>query len=236
VADSCRVSLIAGLYRRFAELIHELARFGVVGTIAAGLDLGGAAALYGAVGLGTLTSKIISTVVATTFAYAGNRLWTFRHRANAGLAREYLLFFALNGVGLLIALLVIGFTEYSLGLHGPLAYNAAQVTGTAIGTMFRYWAYKKWVFLPAGAPEVDPRTGLPAPPPAPVPAAPAAAMPGPAAVAGPVPVPGPTPAPVPVPERGGEPPAAWPAARHRRGPAAREPDSRESLGVFTRVR
>jgi putative flippase GtrA len=161
VADSLSVSPITGLYRRFADLIHELAKFGLVGGIAAVLDLGGAALLYGAAGVGELTAKTISAVVAATFAYAGNRLWTFRHRANAGLAREYLIFFALNGIGLLIALLVIGFTTYSLGLHGPLAYNVAQVTGTGIGTIFRYWAYKKWVFLPAAVPAAGP----PVPPP-----------------------------------------------------------------------
>jgi putative flippase GtrA len=152
MADSLTVSPITCLYRRFAELIHELAKFGLVGAIAAVLDLGGAAMLYGAAGLNELAAKTISTVVAATFAYAGNRVWTFRHRANAGLAREYLIFFMLNGIGLLIALLVIGFTTYSLGLHGPLAYNVAQVTGTGIGTIFRYWAYKKWVFLPAEVP------------------------------------------------------------------------------------
>ncbi len=184
MADSLCVSPITGLYRRFAELIHELAKFGVVGAIAAVLDLGGAALLY-ASGLDELAAKTISTVVAATFAYAGNRIWTFRHRANAGLAREYLIFFALNGIGLLIALLVIIFTKYSLGLHGQLAYNMAQVTGTGIGTIFRYWAYKKWVFLPAGAPAAGSRPALPrrapvaAPAPLPRPLAAAAGVPDP---------------------------------------------------------
>jgi putative flippase GtrA len=159
VADSCGVSPITARYRRFAGLLQELAKFGVIGTIGAGLDLGGAAMLHGSAGLGPLLAKTISTVAATTFAYAGNRVWTFRHRANAGLAREYLIFFALNGAGLLIALLVIGFTEYSLGMHSQLAYNLAQVTGTAIGTLFRYWAYKKWVFLPRATPSAQPPTG-----------------------------------------------------------------------------
>ncbi len=152
MADSCHVSPITVRYRRFAEPIRELAKFGVIGMTAAVLDLGGAAMLHGGAGVGPLTAKTISTMVATTFAYAGNRMWTFRHRANAGLAREYLRFFALNGAGLLIALLVIGFTEDTLGRQGQVAFNLAQVTGTAIGTGFRYWAYKKWVFLPLATP------------------------------------------------------------------------------------
>ena len=32
-----------------------------------------------------------------------------------------------------------------------LAYNAASVVGTGLGTIFRYFSYKKWVFL-AGVP------------------------------------------------------------------------------------
>jgi putative flippase GtrA len=154
-----KASAITILYRRFAVLIAELAKFGVVGGLAAIIDLGGAAALHGAEGVGPLTSKVISTTLAAAFAYAGNRLWTFRHRASQGVVREWLLFFMLNAIGLLIALLVIGLTEYTLGLHGLIAYNAAQVAGTALGTIFRYWSYKRWVFL-AAKPAAEPADTL----------------------------------------------------------------------------
>jgi len=30
-----------------------------------------------------------------------------------------------------------------------------------VATLFRFWSYKKWVFLPASAPHVDPASGLP---------------------------------------------------------------------------
>lgn len=155
------VSLITSLYHRFAHLVHELAKFGVIGAVAAVIDLGGAASLEASGLLGPLTAKVVSTAAAATFSYAGNRLWTFRHRANNGLAREYFLFFVLNGIATLFAVLVIGFTEYTLHQDSHLAYNVAQVSGTVAGTVFRYWAYKKWVFLPPELPEVDPHTGLP---------------------------------------------------------------------------
>lgn len=155
------MSFITGLYHRFAHLVHELAKFGVIGVLAAAIDLGGAAFLEGSGLLGPLTAKVVSTVAAATFSYAGNRLWTFRHRANNGLAREYFLFFVLNGIATLFAVLVIGFTEYTLDMHSHLAFNVAQVSGTVAGTVFRYWAYKKWVFLPPELPEVEPHTGLP---------------------------------------------------------------------------
>src|SRR6266700_3074133 len=50
-----------------------------------------------------------------------------------------------------IAECVIAFVTYGLDMKGTLAYNAASLAGTGLGTVFRYFSYKKWVFL-AGAP------------------------------------------------------------------------------------
>ena len=61
------------------------------------------------------------------------------------------IFFVLNGVGLLIQVVCTGFTYYTLGLHGGVAYNASLLAGVAFGAAFRYWSYKKWVFTPAVA-------------------------------------------------------------------------------------
>src|ERR1700686_2328802 len=137
--------------RRFTELIPELAKFGVVGLIGSVVDLGGAAYLHGDVGVGPMVSKGLSLCAATVVTYLGSRFWTFRHRVNQALLREGVLFVALNVVGLAIAEVVIAITTYGLGREGALAYNAASVVGTGLGTIFRYFSYKKWVFL-AGAP------------------------------------------------------------------------------------
>jgi hypothetical protein len=80
-------------------------------------------------------------------SYVGNRFWTFRHRANHALLREWTVFFLLNAMGLVIAEATIGFTYYVLGFHGSLAFNLASVAGTGLGTIFRFWSYKKWVFI-----------------------------------------------------------------------------------------
>jgi len=140
---------MASLRRRFAELIPELAKFGVVGTIGAVIDLGGAAYLHGVVGVEAMMAKALSIAAATIVTYLGSRFWTFRHRVNQALLREGTLFAALNFVGLVIAEIVIAFTTYGLGLKSALAYNAASVVGTGLGTIFRYFSYKKWVFLAA---------------------------------------------------------------------------------------
>src|SRR5487761_46276 len=144
-------SLITGLYRRSAGLIAELAKFGVVGGIGAVIDLGGAAYLHGKAGFGPLSAKAIALAVATVVSYLGNRYWTFRDRGGHTLLREWVVFFVLNVIGLVIAEVAIGFTYYVLGYHGPVAYNLASFAGTGLGTVFRYFTYKKWVFI---APEV----------------------------------------------------------------------------------
>jgi putative flippase GtrA len=142
---------MASLRTRLADLIPELSKFGVVGLIGAIIDLGGADYLHVHLGVGAMVSKGLSITAATLVTYLGSRFWTFRHRVNQALLREGLLFVALNVVGLAIAEVVIAVTTYGLDLKSELAYNAASVVGTGLGTIFRYFSYKKWVFL-AGAP------------------------------------------------------------------------------------
>jgi putative flippase GtrA len=142
---------MASLRKRFADLIPELAKFGVVGLTGAIIDLGGADYLHVHMGLGPMLSKALSITAATIVTYLGSRFWTFRHRVNQALLREGVLFVMLNVVGLIIAEIVIAITTYGLDLKSELAYNAASVVGTGLGTIFRYFSYKKWVFL-AGAP------------------------------------------------------------------------------------
>jgi putative flippase GtrA len=151
---------VSTIYRRFRHLIHELAKFGTIGAVGAIIAFGLSNLLHHA-GTGPLTAFAIGSVVATLFSYYANRYWTFKHRDSAGAGREYVLFFVLSAVGLAITELIVGFTYYVLDLRGLLAYNAAMVVGTAVGTLFRFWSYKKWVFL-------SPAPVEPAPQPEPV--------------------------------------------------------------------
>ncbi|MEV5569159.1 GtrA family protein [Spirillospora sp. NPDC052269] len=157
------MSFVASLYRRFAHIVHELAKFGSIGALAFVITTGVGNVLHVGLGVGELTSTGVGTVIAATFSYIANRYWTFRHREQSGMGREYVTFFVLNGVGLLITWLIQGFTKFALDQRGWIAYNASLVIGTAVATLFRFWAYKKWVFLPEDAPPVTPTTGLPDP-------------------------------------------------------------------------
>ena len=131
------LKIIASLYERWRLLVHELAKFGIVGAVNTILDFGLANLLYLGFGWPSLGAKTASVAVAATSSFFMNRHWTFRHRARTGLRREYTLFFLLNGVGLLIANGCILVVERGFGKTGALWFNVAQVAGLALGP--RVW-------------------------------------------------------------------------------------------------
>jgi putative flippase GtrA len=138
---------MAGLYKRWRHLVHELAKFGIVGAVNTVLDFGLANLLYLGLGWPSLGAKSASVAVAATSSYFMNRHWTFRHRARTGLRREYTLFFLLNGVGLLISDACILIVERGFDKTGALWFNVAQLAGLALGMVFRFTTYKRWVFV-----------------------------------------------------------------------------------------
>lgn len=136
-----------GLYRRFAHLVHEMAKFGTVGAVAYAVQLATTNLLWSALDAPALAGQAAGTVCATLVAFLGNRYWTFGHRARTGLGREYVLFFIMNGIGLLIQLGCLWAAVHGLGLDGPLARNiAGNVLGVGVGSLFRFWSYRTWVF------------------------------------------------------------------------------------------
>jgi putative flippase GtrA len=143
------VSTISGLYERFRQLIHEGAKFLVVGLIGTIVTFGLANALKS---MGEYKAIAIATIVATVVTYFGNGLWAFRHRQGQGTARDSVMFFVLNGVGLLIYWGCIGVTDLAGVRHEVLWYNIALVVGTGLGTLFRFWSYRKWVWVAADTP------------------------------------------------------------------------------------
>lgn len=143
---------------RLRTLAGELAKFGVVGAAAYIVDVlvfntllyGGG---HGVLHAKPLTAKVVSVLAASTVAYLGNRQWTFRSRDRSGVRREYLLFLVLNGVGLALALACLATSRYVLGLASPLADNvSANGVGLVLGTAFRFWAYRRFVFRQDGGP------------------------------------------------------------------------------------
>jgi putative flippase GtrA len=154
------VSLLSRWYRRFRLLIHEGAKFGVVGGIGFAVTEIGFNLLRFDAGAGLFTANAIATIAATVVTFLGNRHWTFRHREGNGTARESVMFFALNGVGLLIQYASVEFAKEALGVpvSDKLAINVAYLIGIAIATVFRFWSYRRWVWFARPA---DPQPGGP---------------------------------------------------------------------------
>jgi putative flippase GtrA len=132
-------------------LVHEMAKFGLVGSVNYVLDV----AVFNVLIVGPLdnrpiTAKTISTVLAATSSYFMNRHWTWRDRARSGIGREYGLFIVLSGVGLALTLGCLAFGEYVLHQDSWLARNLwGNVVGVGLGMVWRFWSFKRWVFLPA---------------------------------------------------------------------------------------
>jgi putative flippase GtrA len=136
------------LYASFELVIHEVAKFGVVGAGAFVLTIVLSNTFHFGLNLGPLTSFGLATVIAAIASYFANRHWTWRAKTNTGVRRELPLFLLLSAIGVGISEIPVFISEYVLGLHSPLAYNiSSTLVGTALGTIWRFWSFRRWVFL-----------------------------------------------------------------------------------------
>ncbi|HEY5179969.1 MAG TPA: GtrA family protein, partial [Dermatophilaceae bacterium] len=67
---------------------------------------------------------------------------------------ELALFGFFNVVAMVIAVVCLGFSRYVLDLHTQLSDNITNIVGIGIGTLFRFWTYRTFVF--AGDALVEP--------------------------------------------------------------------------------
>lgn len=151
-AASDQHSGLRRLVVRFRREIRELGKFGVIGGIAWVIDtlvfnwcLSGGTNRY--------LAAVISTTVSATFAFVGNRHWTWRDRRGSSLHREYILYAFFNVIGLLISLVCLFFSHEILGAWQPHIFHtqfadtvAKNGFGLLLGTIFRFWAYRRYVF------------------------------------------------------------------------------------------
>lgn len=131
--------------------MRELGAFGVVGAVCFLVDVGLFQLLYAHVGLGAVTSKLLATLVSMTLAFVGHRFWSFADRARTGLRREYTLFVAVNAAALLLGLTIIGVVRYPLGQDSALVLQGANLLSIGLGTVLRFLAYRRWVFVEESA-------------------------------------------------------------------------------------
>ncbi|WP_082575275.1 MULTISPECIES: GtrA family protein [unclassified Nocardioides] len=101
-------------------------------------------------------SKVLAVCVAMVVTYLGNRLLTWRERSS-DTRREVITFVVLNLIGLGIAVATLVLSHDVLGFTSPLADNiSANIIGLGLGTAFRYWSYRRFVFTAAPEPRAIP--------------------------------------------------------------------------------
>jgi putative flippase GtrA len=169
---------------------REMLKFGAVGAVAFVVDVGlfnllttdlwfgaGAPPLDGHEKI----AKIVSASTATVVAWLGNRYWSFRHRRQSSRGKEFLTFVLMNVIAMVIAVLCLAVSHDLLGFDSKLADNiSGNLIGIGLGTLFRFWAYRTFVFtefmdsegrdraaadaaleLPAAADDLTPAQGIP---------------------------------------------------------------------------
>jgi putative flippase GtrA len=126
-------------------LLKEVTAFGAIGLISLVIDLGLFNLLFHH---GALKAKCVSTIVATTFAYFGNRYLSFSHRARTSIGRETSFFFGINLIVLIISELILALFAYPFNQRSDhVVMNVVNLATILIGTIFRFWGYKRFVFL-----------------------------------------------------------------------------------------
>jgi putative flippase GtrA len=92
-------------------------------------------------------AKVAAVALAMVVTYLGNRLLTWRSTPSNNQRHEVVLFAVFNIIGLLISVLTLELSHNMLGLTSRLADNiSGNVIGVGLGTAFRYWSYRRFVF------------------------------------------------------------------------------------------
>lgn len=144
----------------------EVATFLAVGAVGYVVDVTGFNVLRSDSFMGAADpayARIAAVTLAMVVTYLGNRLFTWRGRGRGDRRREIALFVVFNLIGLAFSVATLVVSHDLLGLTSRLADNiSANVVGLALGTLFRYWSYRTFVFR-AAAPAVGSAAAPPTP-------------------------------------------------------------------------
>ncbi|GAB2758342.1 GtrA family protein [Salinifilum aidingensis] len=147
------------LPRRVRDLAirhREFLKFGTVGAATFVLDT----ALFYLLKLTVLaaqpvTAKVLAVTVATLASYVLNREWSFRTRGGRRTPHEALLYFVVSGLAVGMYSAPLWISRHLLHLHTPYTtrlveeladFTSGQIIGILLGMLFRWWAFRRWVF------------------------------------------------------------------------------------------
>ncbi|MBF6212908.1 GtrA family protein [Nocardia puris] len=135
---------------------RELVRFAFVGAAAFTVDTVIFVALKTTVlEARPVTAKAIAVLCAITLSYLLNKQWSFRARGGRRTHHEAALFFLVSFLGIAVNTAPLWVSRYVLHLELPHVsrttqeiadFVSAQLIGTALGMVFRFWAFVTVVF------------------------------------------------------------------------------------------
>jgi putative flippase GtrA len=147
--------------RELSTKHRELLRFAVVGGISFLITT---AVNYGlkitVLNRNPVTALIIGVLVATVFSYVASREWSFNTRGGRERQHEAALFFLISAIALGLNALPMFVSRYVFDLQVPNVglvtqevadFVSGMILGTLLGTVFRWWGLKRFVFPQAGA-------------------------------------------------------------------------------------
>ncbi|UPO77584.1 GtrA family protein [Arthrobacter sp. Helios] len=138
------ISWLRGLASAFWR---EVAKFGTVGAVAFVVDNGLTWIFMHSIMEGSpAKARFAGATIATLFSWVANRWWTFRHRRQSNVAREFVQFILINGIGILISTGFTWIARYPMGITDNSTLFMAGVIGIGVATVVRFFAYRYWVF------------------------------------------------------------------------------------------
>jgi putative flippase GtrA len=114
-----------------------------------------------------VTALAVAVIIATIVSYVLNREWSFHTRGGRERHHEAALFFLISGIGVGLNSLPLALSRYMFNLRMPNVtlitqevsdFLAGMILGTLLAMVFRWWAFKKWVFPEANARTRETRT------------------------------------------------------------------------------
>ena len=102
-----------------------------------------------------VTAQAVAVIIATIVSYILNREWAFRTRGGRERHHEAALFFLISGLGVVLNTLPLWVSRYVFHLQVPHVnlfvqefadFTSGMIIGTLVAMVFRWWAFKKWVF------------------------------------------------------------------------------------------
>lgn len=146
---------------------HELIKFGIVGGTTFVID----SVIFYVLKLSILeskpvTAKVIAGVIAVIASYVLNREWSFKNRGGRERHHEALLFFVISGIGVVISFIPLYISSYVFNLRVPdvsltveniADFVSAYVIGNLLQMVFRFWAFRRFVFPEENLPELADR-------------------------------------------------------------------------------